>query len=102
MDGLGVVLGGGRGGTAEKTVPADHGFPGTRQNVTVPAVSRGYPGNVGLHLVERLSPSVVGRAFVLRLSMRPSASGPMTTGPKLLSPSIDALVFGRNDFHLWE
>ena len=31
----------------EKTVPADHGHPATRQNVTVPAVPKVHPGNVG-------------------------------------------------------
>ena len=48
--GSGVILGGGRGGTAGKTVPADHGFPATRQNDRFCAVPRVDPGNVGLDL----------------------------------------------------
>ena len=34
-------------GPPGKLASADHGFPGTRRNVTVPVVSRVHPGNVG-------------------------------------------------------
>jgi hypothetical protein len=41
------MKGGRSDGTAGKTVSVAHGFPATRQNVTVPVVSRVHPGNVG-------------------------------------------------------
>ena len=34
-------------GPPGKLASAAHGFPGTRRSVTVPAVSRVHPGNVG-------------------------------------------------------